>query len=65
MRRKAVAFLFAGLFVLGAASPAFGSTPPGQRGYEGQPGNQGGGGGNGGQPPGCRGYEGQPGNQGC
>ena len=62
MRRKAVAFIFAGLFVLGAAGPAFGTTPPGLRGYEGQPGNQGGGGG---QPPGCLGYEGQPGNQGC
>src|SRR6266542_702850 len=40
---------------------AFGTTPPGQQGYEGQPGNQGGGGG---QPPGLLGYEGQPGNQG-
>jgi hypothetical protein len=35
------------------------SQPPGQLGYEGQPGNQGGGGGNG-----LKGYEGQPGNQG-
>ena len=35
------------------------SQPPGQLGYEGQPGNQGGHGGNGQQ-----GYEGQPGNQG-
>lgn len=33
----------------------------GQAGYEGQPGNQGGGGNHGG---GLRGYEGQPGNQG-
>lgn len=41
-----------------------GSQPPGQLGYEGQPGNQGGGGGGGGQPPGQLGYEGQPGNQG-
>ena len=63
MKRRALGFLFAGLFVLAAASPAIGSTPPGQQGYEGQPGNQGGGGG--GQPPGCKGYEGQPGNQGC
>lgn len=38
------------------------SQPPGLLGYEGQPGNQGGG--NGGQPPGLLGYEGQPGNQG-
>jgi hypothetical protein len=37
------------------------SQPPGLLGYEGQPGNQGGGGG---QPPGLLGYEGQPGNQG-
>jgi hypothetical protein len=39
------------------------SQPPGLLGYEGQPGNQGGDGGNG-QPPGLLGYEGQPGNQG-
>jgi hypothetical protein len=62
MRGKVVAFLLAGLFALAAASPALASQPPGQLGYEGQPGNQGGGGG---QPPGCLGYEGQPGNQGC
>jgi len=37
------------------------SQPPGLLGYEGQPGNQGGGNG---QPPGLLGYEGQPGNQG-
>ena len=36
-----------------------GTQPPGQKGYEGQPGNQGGGGGSKGQ----NGYEGQPGNQ--
>lgn len=36
------------------------SVPPGQLGYEGQPGNQGHGGGSNGQ----GGYEGQPGNQG-
>lgn len=35
-----------------------GKVPPGQKGYEGQPGNQGGGGGKG-----TKGYEGQPGNQ--
>ena len=38
-----------------------GRVPPGQKGYEGQPGNQGGGGNKGG---GLKGYEGQPGNQG-
>jgi len=37
------------------------AQPPGLLGYEGQPGNQGGHGGN---PPGLLGYEGQPGNQG-
>ena len=37
------------------------SVPPGLLGYEGQPGNQGGGGGT---PNGLKGYEGQPGNQG-
>jgi hypothetical protein len=63
MKRKAAVLLLTGLFVLGAASPAFADQPPGQLGYEGQPGNQGGGGG-GGQPPGQLGYEGQPGNQG-
>jgi hypothetical protein len=61
MRSKIAAFLLAGLFALAAASPALADQPPGQLGYEGQPGNQGGGG----QPPGCLGYEGQPGNQGC
>jgi len=35
------------------------SVAPGQLGYEGQPGNQGGG-----SHPGLLGYEGQPGNQG-
>jgi hypothetical protein len=39
------------------------SVAPGLLGYEGQPGNQGGGGNNG-TPEGLLGYEGQPGNQG-
>jgi hypothetical protein len=39
------------------------SVAPGLQGYEGQPGNQGGGGNNG-TPNGLKGYEGQPGNQG-
>ena len=39
-----------------------GSQPPGQLGYEGQPGNQGGGGGSKGGNK-NNGYEGQPGNQ--
>ena len=62
MRRKVAAALLAGLFVLAGTAPAFADQPPGQLGYEGQPGNQGGGGG--GRPPGQLGYEGQPGNQG-
>jgi len=50
----------AGLFLAAAAfsisvPPAGADQPPGQLGYEGQPGNQGNGQG---------GYEGQPGNQG-
>jgi hypothetical protein len=61
MKGKTVALLLASAFALAAASPVLASQPPGLRGYEGQPGNQGGGGGN---PPGLRGYEGQPGNQG-
>jgi hypothetical protein len=55
MRRKSVALLLACAFALSAAGAAFASTSPGQRGYEGQPGNQG---------NGQQGYEGQPGNQG-
>ena len=39
------------------------TVAPGLQGYEGQPGNQGGGGSNG-TPEGLKGYEGQPGNQG-
>jgi hypothetical protein len=63
MRRKAMGLglLLASLFALAAASTVLADQPPGQLGYEGQPGNQGGGGG---QPAGLQGYEGQPGNQG-
>jgi hypothetical protein len=50
------------LGIAGTATAASADQPPGQLGYEGQPGNQGGGGG--GNPPGLLGYEGQPGNQG-
>ncbi len=47
--------------IAGALAPALvgARTPDGQKGFEGQPGNQGSHGGNGSQ-----GYEGQPGNQG-
>ena len=51
------------VLVFGSVAPAFADTPPGLKGYEGHPGNQGGGGNNG-QPNGLLGYEGQPGNQG-
>jgi hypothetical protein len=64
---KRAAILFAALVLgAGAAAPiAFADQPPGQLGYEGQPGNQGGASGNpGGTSPGLQGYEGQPGNQG-
>jgi Spy/CpxP family protein refolding chaperone len=40
--RKLLASTFAVLALLAAAAPAMGSQPPGQLGYEGQPGNQGG-----------------------
>lgn len=65
MKRKVVAALCAGVVVvvpLALTAPARADQPPGQLGYEGQPGNQGGGSGN--NAPGQLGYEGQPGNQG-
>ena len=63
MKRKIAALLFVGSFgvAVAAAVPASADQPPGQLGYEGQPGNQGGGGAH---APGLLGYEGQPGNQG-
>lgn len=64
MRRKVTAFLLAGAIAVMSAVPAFAAQPPGQLGYEGQPGNQGGQHHNGQHAPGLRGYEGQPGNQG-
>jgi hypothetical protein len=66
MKRKVVlAALCAAAFAV-APGAALADQPPGQLGYEGQPGNQGGASGTpgGGQPPGLLGYEGQPGNQG-
>ena len=54
MARRLMAALFALLMVLSAAGTALADNT----GYEGQPGNQSNGGGNGNQ-----GYEGQPGNQ--
>jgi hypothetical protein len=64
MRRGTRAFVGVSVLILGIAGTATSASadqPPGLLGYEGQPGNQGGGGGN---PPGLLGYEGQPGNQG-
>jgi hypothetical protein len=55
MKKKIAAFVAVALLALASVTPAFASVPPGQRGYEGQPGNQG---------NGQQGYEGQPGNQG-
>jgi hypothetical protein len=60
MKRKALALVLGGLLAIGLVAGVAASQPPGQRGYEGQPGNQGGGG----QPNGLLGYEGQPGHQG-
>jgi hypothetical protein len=53
---RRVGIALAGLLLaLASVATALASTPPGQLGYEGQPGNQG---------NGLGGYEGQPGNQG-
>jgi hypothetical protein len=60
--KRLLALITASALVLALASPVFADQPRGQLGYEGQPGNQGGGGSNGGN--GLLGYEGQPGNQG-
>ena len=57
-----VVLMVAAQLGIGASDPALGSQPPGQLGYEGQPGNQGGGQHH--HAPGLLGYEGQPGNQG-
>jgi hypothetical protein len=64
MTRKSFA-LVAAIAALGVATPsALASTPNGLKGYEGQPGNQGGQQNNNGTSNGLQGYEGQPGNQG-
>ena len=55
--KKVLALILAAAVTLGTVAPVLASQPPGQLGYEGQPGNQGGGGSQ-------QGYEGQPGNQG-
>ena len=53
--RTVITLLVVTGLLLSVASVALASQPPGQKGYEGQPGNQG---------NGSHGYEGQPGNQG-
>ena len=66
MKRKVILAGLCAAALAAAPTVASADQPPGQLGYEGQPGNQGGASGNpgGGQPPGLLGYEGQPGNQG-
>jgi hypothetical protein len=59
-RRRIVALIgAAALAVAATGGTAYGTTPDGQLGYEGQPGNQGGL-----HQAGQQSYEGQPGNQG-
>ena len=53
--KRLIAVVVAGIFAVATIAPVFAGQPPGQLGYEGQPGNQG---------NGLGGYEGQPGNQG-
>lgn len=65
MKVKALSCVLAAGALSLAAPAAFADQPPGQLGYEGQPGNQGGhNNNNNGTPNGLKGYEGQPGNQG-
>ena len=66
MKRKVILAGLCAAALAAAPATAVADQPPGQLGYEGQPGNQGGASGNpgGGQPPGLLGHEGQPGNQG-
>jgi hypothetical protein len=60
MRNLLISLAVVAAIFAATVGPALAGQPPGQRGYEGQPGNQGG------QhhAPGLLGYEGQPGNQG-
>jgi hypothetical protein len=54
-----MALVAAALLALATVAPVLASVPPGQKGYEGQPGNQGGS-----QQSGQQVYEGQPGHHG-
>lgn len=58
MKKLLIALAAAALLALATVSAAFADVPPGQKGYEGQPGNQGGW-----NQAGPGSYEGQPGNQ--
>jgi hypothetical protein len=58
--RKLIIAIAMGAVLSAGVSSVLAGQPPGQRGYEGQPGHQGGGQ----HAPGLLGYEGQPGNQG-
>ena len=60
MARRLFAYAAGITLALSLVAGVMASQPPGQKGYEGQPGNQGGQQGGGG----LSGYEGQPGNQG-
>lgn len=60
-RKRVLALILGAVFALGTVGHALAATPKGLRGYEGQPGNQGG---HGGTSNGLKGYEGRPGNQG-
>jgi hypothetical protein len=42
MKKKLIALIVVALLALATLTPALASQPPGQLGYEGQPGNQGG-----------------------
>ena len=55
MRALIATIALAAALLIGTLIPVLAKQPPGQLGYEGQPGNQG---------NGLHGYEGQPGNQG-
>jgi hypothetical protein len=59
MKKVSYAIVASLIAILMFSSVAFAATPPGQKGNEGQPGNQGGY-----HQAGHQGYEGQPGNQG-
>ena len=60
MKRRLVALLLGGLLAAMSATPVLAAQPPGQIGYEGQPGHQSG---STGHHQGHHGYEGQPGHQ--